>query len=88
MREAANKVGLQRLSDLQAKLDARAAARVVAEPTPQVLGEGIVALLEGRGRPRAYAELRPGARRRQISLGVEKRSLLAAYASLAPRRAR
>jgi glycosyltransferase involved in cell wall biosynthesis len=72
----------------QAKLDAGAAARVVAEPTPQALGEGIVALLEdeaARERMRSYGRERA---RGEFQWEVEKRSLLAAYASLAPRHAR
>lgn len=72
----------------QAKLDAGAAARVVAEPTPQALGEGIVALLEdeaARERMRSYGRERAGGK---FHWDVEKHSLLAAYASLAPKRAR
>jgi glycosyltransferase involved in cell wall biosynthesis len=72
----------------QAKLDAGAAARVVAEPTPQALGEGIVALLEdeaARERMQSYGRERASGK---FHWEVEKRSLLAAYASLAPRRAR
>jgi glycosyltransferase involved in cell wall biosynthesis len=71
----------------QAKLDAGAAARVVAEPTPQALGEGIVALLEdeaARERMRSYGRERAGGK---FHWEVEKNSLLAAYASLASRRA-
>lgn len=72
----------------QARSDAGDAGLVVTEPTPRALGEGIVALLEdeaGRermrncGRERAFGE---------FQWEVEKRSLLAAYARLVPRRAR
>src|SRR5262249_55804433 len=72
----------------QAKRDAGDAALVVAEPTPQALGEGIVALVEDEatrermrncGRERACSEFR---------WEVEERSLLAAYATLGPRHGR
>ncbi|MGY3563504.1 glycosyltransferase involved in cell wall biosynthesis [Bradyrhizobium sp. USDA 4463] len=72
----------------QARSDAGDAGLVVAEPTPRALGEGIVALLEdeaGRermgkyGRERAYGA---------FQWELEKRSLLAAYTALSPRRAR
>jgi glycosyltransferase involved in cell wall biosynthesis len=58
----------------------------VAEATPQALGEGILSLLEdeaareqmgNHGRERAH---------REFHWDVEKRSLLAAYAALAPNR--
>ena len=71
----------------QARRDAGDAGLLVADPTPQAFGDGIVALLEdeaGRehmrnyGRERAYGE---------FQWEVEKRSLLAAYATLMPRRA-
>jgi glycosyltransferase involved in cell wall biosynthesis len=71
----------------QARQDAGDAALVVAEPTPQALGEGIVALLEdqaARERMRNYGRERA----HQFQWEVEKHSLLAAYATLAPRRAR
>ena len=72
----------------QARDDAGDAGLVVAEPTPRALGEGIVALLEdeaGRERMRKYGRERAyGA----FQWELEKRSLLAAYATLAPRRAR
>jgi len=72
----------------QARRDAGDAALVVAEPTPQALGDGIVALLEdeaGRERMRDYGSERAY---REFHWEVEKRSLLAAYATLRPRRAR
>ncbi|WP_349630719.1 glycosyltransferase family 4 protein [Bradyrhizobium liaoningense] len=72
----------------QARVDAGDAGLVVAEPTPRALGEGIVALLEdeaGRERMRNYGRERAyGA----FQWELEKRSLLAAYTTLAPRRAR
>jgi glycosyltransferase involved in cell wall biosynthesis len=72
----------------QARLDAGDAGLAVTEPTPQALGEGIVALLEdeaARERMRSYGRERA---RSEFQWEVEKRSLLAAYASLAPRDAR
>jgi len=71
----------------QARRDAGDAALMVAEPTPQALGEGIVALLEdeaARERMRRYGRERA----HEFQWEVEKHSLLAAYASLAPRHAR
>lgn len=72
----------------QARHDAGGAALVVAEPTPQALGEGIVALLEDEA---ARERMRSCGRERacgEFQWEVEKRSLLAAYASLVPRHAR
>jgi glycosyltransferase involved in cell wall biosynthesis len=72
----------------QARRDAGDAALVVAKPTPQALGEGIVALLEdeaARERMRNYGMERA---RGEFQWELERRSLLAAYATLAPRRAR
>ncbi|MFL5237231.1 MAG: glycosyltransferase family 4 protein [Rhizomicrobium sp.] len=72
----------------QARGDAGDAGLVVAEPTPRALGEGIVALLEdeaGRERMRNYGRERAYG---EFQWEVEKRSLLAAYARLVPRRAR
>jgi glycosyltransferase involved in cell wall biosynthesis len=72
----------------QARHDAGGAALVVAEPTPQALAEGIVALLEDEA---ARERMRSCGRERacgEFQWEVEKRSLLAAYASLAPRYAR
>ena len=73
----------------QARRDAGDAALVVAEPKPpQALGEGIVALLEdeaARERMRSYGRERA---RGEFQWEVAKRSLLAAYATLAPRRTR
>ncbi|WGD54989.1 glycosyltransferase family 4 protein [Bradyrhizobium sp. CB1650] len=71
----------------QARCDAGDAALVVPEPTPQALGEGIVALLENeaaRERMRNYGMERA---RGELQWEVEKHSLLAAYARLAPRHA-
>jgi glycosyltransferase involved in cell wall biosynthesis len=65
----------------QARRDAGDAALVVAKPTPQALGEGIVALLEdeaARERMRSYGRERA----HEFQWEVEKRSLLAAYARL------
>ncbi|MBV8963397.1 MAG: hypothetical protein JOY97_09930 [Hyphomicrobiales bacterium] len=59
----------------------------MAEPTPQALGEGIAALLgdeAGRERMRHYGRERAYD---EFQWEVEKRSLLTAYATLAPRRA-
>ena len=72
----------------QARRDASGAALIVAEPTPQALGEAIVALLEdkaGRERMRNHGRERANS---FFQWEVEKRSLLAAYATLAPRRER
>jgi hypothetical protein len=72
----------------QARRDAGDAALVVAEPMPQALGEGTVALLEddaGRERMRNYGREHA---RSEFQWEIEKRSLLAAYARLAQRRAR
>jgi glycosyltransferase involved in cell wall biosynthesis len=69
----------------QARRDAGDAAVVAAESTPQALGEAIVALLEdeaARERMRSYGRERA---RGEFQWEVEKRSLLAAYASLTPR---
>ncbi len=66
----------------QAKSEAGAAARVVADPTPQALGEAIVTLLEdgaARERMRHYGRERA---HRDFQWEHEKRSLLAAYATL------
>ena len=68
----------------QAKNDAGGAARTVADPTPQALGEAIVSLLEdgaARERMRAYGRERAD---RDFQWDTEKHSLLAAYATLAP----
>ncbi|WP_369721965.1 glycosyltransferase family 4 protein [Bradyrhizobium sp. LLZ17] len=72
----------------QARRDAGDAAVVVGKPTAQALGEGIVALLEdeaGRERMRNYGRERAYG---EFQWEIEKRSLLAAYATLVPRRAR
>jgi glycosyltransferase involved in cell wall biosynthesis len=66
----------------QAKSEAGAAALVVADPTPQALGKGIVSLLEdgaARERMRNYGRERA---HRDFRWEDEKRSLLAAYATL------
>jgi glycosyltransferase involved in cell wall biosynthesis len=71
---------------IQAKSDAGAAALVVANSTPQALGDGIVSLLENgaaRERMRNYGRERA---HREFQWEAEKRSLLAAYATLAPKR--
>jgi glycosyltransferase involved in cell wall biosynthesis len=68
---------------MQAKSDAGPAALVVADPTPQALGEGIISLLEdgaARERMRNYGRKRA----HRFQWKVEKRSLLAAYRALAP----
>ena len=72
----------------QARLDAGDAGLVAAQPTPQALGERIVALLEDEGareRMRSYGRERA---RSEFQWEVAKRSLLAAYASLVPRHPR
>jgi glycosyltransferase involved in cell wall biosynthesis len=69
----------------QAKSDAGAAALVVANPTPQALGDGIVSLLEdaaARERMQTYGRERA---QREFQWDVEKRSLLAAYGTLSPK---
>jgi glycosyltransferase involved in cell wall biosynthesis len=71
----------------QARHDAGEAGLVVAEPTPQALGEAIMALLEDEA---ACERMRAFGRERahdECQWDVEKQSLLAAYASLAPKRA-
>jgi glycosyltransferase involved in cell wall biosynthesis len=70
----------------QATSDAGAAALVVASPTPQALGDGIVSLLEdaaARERMQTYGRERA---QREFQWDVEKRSLLAAYGTLSPNR--
>jgi glycosyltransferase involved in cell wall biosynthesis len=70
----------------QARRDAGDAGLVVAEPTAQALGKAIVALLGDEG---ARERMRSNGRERadEFQWEVEKHSLLAAYATLAPRHA-
>ena len=72
----------------QARRDAGDAALVVAEPTPQALGEGIVALLEDEAARERMRNCGMERARGEFQWEVAKRSLLAAYATLAPSRAR
>jgi glycosyltransferase involved in cell wall biosynthesis len=70
----------------QVKADAGDAALLVADPTPQALGEKIISLLENpaaRERMRNYGKERA---HRHFQWEVEKSSLLAAYGMLASRR--
>jgi glycosyltransferase involved in cell wall biosynthesis len=66
----------------QARSDAGAAALVVAEATPQALGEGILSVLEDEAAREQMANYGRERARRAFHWGVEKKSLLAAYAAL------